>query len=238
MTAAQVLKDLKANSNPAQALNLARFFKTAPGQYGYGDKFLGLKVPQTRALIKPYLALPLNEIEKLLASPYHEARLAGVMILVRQYETAVTATEQKRLYNFYFSHTTHINNWDLVDTSAHYIVGHHLHGKPKTPLYKLAKSKSLWERRIAMVATFYDIQEGEPEIALNLATKLLHDTHDLMHKAVGWMLREVGKRCGREHLTQFLDQHAATMPRTALRYAIEHLSAPQKQYYMSLGKKA
>ncbi len=232
MSARALLKELQYHANPQQAQILMRFFKTGVGQYGYGDVFLGLKVPLTRKLSANYTELSLTEIEQLLRSPYHEARLSALIILVYQYQHARTEVEKKAIYQFYLTHTEYINNWDLVDTSAHHIVGAYLHNKSKKQLFQLAKSVSLWERRIAMIATLYDIRMGDPVIALSVAKSLLNDTHDLMYKAVGWMLREVGRCCGREYLINFLNIHATRMPRTALRYAIEHLPAKQRAFYL------
>lgn len=234
MTAGELIKTLVAHRNSAQAKTAEWFFKTAPGQYGHGDVFLGLKVPLVRKLIKPFCALTLSELEDVLASPYHEARLAALLILVHQYTHAPTARERESIYRWYLTHTARINNWDLVDSSAAYIVGAHLHGKQKTALQRLARSHDLWERRIAIVATHYDIRLGECATALDIAQSLLRDEHDLIHKAVGWMLREVGKHCGHAALIGFLDAHAPVLPRTTLRYAIEHFSPRERKHYLEM----
>jgi len=232
-TAASLHRDLKKRSSPQRATNATRFFKAGPGQYGEGDKFLGVIVPELRVLAKTYKYLPLHELEQLLKSPWHEERLISLFILVDQYKRGTEAS-RKALYDFYIAHTKYINNWDLVDSSAGYIVGAWLDGKPakKTQLINLATSDLLWERRIAMVATFYYIRQGKAGEALMIANILLHDEHDLIQKAVGWMLREVGKRVDRNILVSFLDDHHNDMPRTALRYAIEHFSVQERAHYL------
>lgn len=232
MNAAALIKQLKAKGSPAKAAQAMRFFKTGPGEYGEGDVFLGLTVPEVRAAGAAFRSLPLTEIETLLTSKYHEVRLAALHILVYQYTHTKDAHEQKRICAFYVKYRRYVNNWDLVDTSAPYILGAALYGKDQTMLYTLARSKNLWERRIAMISTFYDIRASDPKTALQIAEILRHDTHDLIHKAVGWMLREIGKRCGEVYLTDFLDKYAATMPRTMLRYAIEHRSLRERTKYM------
>jgi 3-methyladenine DNA glycosylase AlkD len=245
-------QELMGGADKARALILQRFFKTGPGQYGAGDVFLGVSVPIQRKIAVRYGQLGFTAIEKLLSSPYHEFRLAGLLILVRQYEKADDRATRKKIVDFYLAHTERINNWDLVDLSAYKIVGDFLvkeaaakrssavvqHSsivslKVAAPvLFKLSRSKNLWERRIAMVSTFAFIKDGQPEVAFAVAEKLLGDKHDLMHKAVGWMLREAGKRGGQEKLTAFLDRHAAKMPRTALRYAIERFSQKERAAYL------
>ncbi len=222
---------LEAKATPQRAEAAAWFFKTAPGQYGHGDAFLGLTVPEQRRIAKQFRDLPLVETLKLLASPWHECRLTALFIMVHQFERGDTAT-QKTIYQAYLANKQHVNNWDLVDSSAHKIVGAWLHGKPKTKLVALSKSRRLWDRRIAVLATFYDIQKGDPTAALQIAELLVNDTEDLMQKAVGWMLREVGKRCDRAILEDFLSKHYKTMPRTTLRYAIEHFSPERRKQYL------
>ncbi len=230
----EVQAALRTHIDPAKVAFFPRFFKTGPGQYGEGDKFLGITVPNVRAAIKPYRDLPLSEVEKLLTSEWHEDRLAALLILDWQYARA-DAEGQKTIYDFYLAHTAHINNWDLVDASAEYIVGPYLADKPDKMrvLARLAQSASLWERRIAMLATHHYIRQGRADEALVIIDILLHDQHDLIHKATGWMLREIGKRVDRSVLTTYLDQHAHDMPRTTLRYAIEHLSPEQRAHYMT-----
>jgi len=223
--------DIQNAANPAQALNLQRFFKTGPGEYGEGDRFLGIKVPVLRALVKKHCRdIQLTDIKKLLHSPYHEKRLFALLLMVAKFQAEDC---QQKLFDLYLANTRYINSWDLVDQSAPYIVGAFLQKRNRTPLYTLARSKNLWERRIAMVATFHSIRQGETATALAIADLLLHDTHDLIHKAVGWMLREIGKRCGRETEERFLRQHYKTMPRTMLRYAIERFPEARRQAYLN-----
>lgn len=228
--ATDVQKDLRAAID-----HEPRIFKAGPGEYAEGDKFLGVTVPNTRIVAKRHKDLPLGGIEQLLASEWHDERLCALFILVAQY-TRASEANKKAIYDFYMSHTNCVSNWDLVDSSAYQIVGPYLENRPEkmAVLTGLAASTNLWERRIAMVATYDYIKKGSADEALAVAAQLLYDKHDLIQKAVGWMLRELGKRVGRAQLTQFLDQHAATMPRTALRYAVEHLPVEQKAHYMGL----
>ena len=234
MTHKDVQAVLRAHVNPEKAAFFPRFFKTGPGEYGEGDMFLGITVPNVREAIKPYRELPLIEIEKLLTSKWHEERLAALLILVWQYPRA-DAVAQEAVYDFYLSHSAYINNWDLVDSSAEHIIGPYLLGKPEKMkvLSRLARSSSLWERRIAMLSTFHYIKKGKAEEALDIIDILLHDQHDLIQKATGWMLREIGKRVDQQLLLAYLDEHAHDMPRTTLRYAIEHLSTEQRRHYMN-----
>lgn len=224
---------LRDQADPIKAAQASRFFKTGPGQYGEGDKFLGVTVPTIRKITKDFRDLPLSEVEKLLVSDWHEDRLTALLILVWQYPRATAAT-QHEIYEFYLAHTTYINNWDFVDASAEHIVGPYLADKPEKMdvLQKLAHADLLWERRIAMLATFHYIRQGQADEALAIIDILLHDSHDLIRKATGWMLREIGKRVDRDVLLAYLDTHAHDMPRTTLRYAIEHLPTEQKQHYM------
>jgi len=217
---AKLKRRLRTLAHPERAAHSQRFFKTAPGQYGHGDKFLGLTVPMMRGVVREFRDLPLADAEALLASPWHEDRLVALMILVEQYRR--TPGARNAIYRLYLARTDRINNWDLVDVSAANIVGAHLAERSRKPLLRLAKSKSLWERRIAIVATLHFIRRNEFDDTLAIARLLLADTHDLIHKACGWMLRETGKRDERV-LRAFLDEHAARMPRTMLRYAIERL---------------
>ncbi len=211
-----------------------RFFKTAPGEYGAGDKFIGIRVPVLRTLAKEFRALPLPEVTALLHSPIHEERLLALLILVDGYARAAAAGRAK-IYALYLEQLDRVNNWDLVDTSAPYIVGPHLAERSREILFRLACSKNFWHRRVAMLATFHFIRQKDFADALRLAEQLRDDEHDLMHKAVGWMLREIGKR-DLVALRTFLDQHAALMPRTMLRYAIEKLSERERQRYLQAGK--
>ena len=226
----KIQTELKQLANPAQARILAGFFKTAPGQYGAGDKFLGIKVPQTRAVAKKFVHLDFSDLQALLNSPYHEFRLTALLILVQKYDSA-DKFEQKKIFNFYLKNSKNINNWDLVDLTADRIIGRYLEDKDRTVLYKLAQSKNLWERRMAILTTFWFIKAHDFADTLRLAQILLDDSHDLMHKAIGWMLREVGKR-NRELLEVFLRQYYRAMPRTMLRYAIEKFPAGARQKYL------
>lgn len=223
-------KRIRGLANPADARFLQRFFKTGPGEYGEGDRFLGIRVPATRQLIREYRGPALPAARLLLKSRYHEERLLALLLLVRAYARAAPA-EQGAIYRFYLANTRHINNWDMVDCSAPQIVGLHLMERDRRVLNRLARSRNVWERRIAVLATQSFIRSGEYGPTLDLAERLLHDRHDLMHKAVGWMLREVGNR-DRSVLERFLDRYAGKMPRTMLRYAIEKLPPRLRQRYM------
>ena len=232
--ATEIRSELSKLENPAQALNLRRFFKTGPGDYGAGDEFWGLKVPQVRAVLARCPEVTLGVAGALLDSPVHEVRLCGALALVRAYAQG-GPDERAAVFDFYLSRTARINNWDLVDASAPGIVGRHLPpGGGRRTLGRLAKSPNLWERRIAMVATLEHIRSGNLENTFWLAERLLDDPEDLLHKATGWMLREAGKR-NPEALENFLGRHAARMPRTALRYAIERLAPARRRKW--LGKK-
>ena len=204
--------DIRRLADPDKAKILQRFFKTGPGQYGEGDVFAGITVPVTRKLVRKYRDISLGDTVELLQSPVHEERLLALLILVEKCRRGDDET-RKRIYGLYLKNTRFINNWDLVDLSAEHIVGAYLDGTDRAPLYRLARSKSLWERRIAILATFHDIKQGNPDHTLALADVLMSDRHDLIHKAVGWMLREVGKRCSADTLREFLrdalPQHAA-----------------------------
>lgn len=237
MTAADIQRALQKHASEYDATFLQGFFKTGEGQYGEGDIFIGVRVPQTRSVCRAFKDLPLAEVQKLLDSSIHEHRLAGLIILTQQFPKA-DASKQKIIYDLYLKNVRvgRVNNWDLVDTSADKIVGAYLMGKPKNILYELAKSTNLWEKRVAMISTFWFIKKGDPAIALEVTEILLHDAHDLIQKAVGWMLREIGKRCDEQILTDFLDKHAHEMPRTALRYSIERLNPELKKRYMNLKK--
>ncbi|HEY0674246.1 MAG TPA: DNA alkylation repair protein [Longimicrobiales bacterium] len=230
-TAAAALADLRKLADPEDAAFLQRFFKTGPGEYGAGDVFLGIRVPATRRIAKKYHDLPLAEVRKLLRAQEHEARLLAVIILTMQYGKASEA-QRAKIFDLYLANTRYINNWDIIDVSAPRIVGAHLfNGGDAGLLDELAQSKSLWERRIAILATAYFIGQDEFRPTLRIAQKLLRDEHDLIHKASGWMLREVGKR-DREALTSFLERHARAMPRTMLRYALEKFSAGDRARFM------
>ena len=227
---ADLKKELQALSSPQKAKASAWFFKTGKGQYGEGDIFIGVTVPEQRTVAQKYVSLPLSEIEQLLQDKVHEYRLTALFILVGQYKKADESTK-KTIYDFYLQHTKYINNWDLVDSSASYIVGEFLLNKERDILYKLAYSSNIWERRISIIATATFIKHNQFEDTFKIAELLLSDSHDLIHKAVGWMLREVGKKDIHQE-EQFLDKHSQSMPRTALRYAIEKFSPTKKTYYM------
>lgn len=236
--ARQIRREFERRANPAKAKVLAGFFKTGEGEYAEGDRFYGVTVPETRIIVKKYWrAMPLSRVAYGLKTGRHEERLCLVLMLVKKFQSADPTTaagqiERKKIFDFYLGHTEYINNWDLVDSSAHYIVGAYLWGRPKKILEKLARSKNLWERRIAIIATFYDIYQRDCRATFKIADLLLYDQHDLIHKAVGWMLREVGKRCSQEKLEQFLRPRHKTMPRTMLRYAIERLEETKRQQYL------
>jgi 3-methyladenine DNA glycosylase AlkD len=218
-------------ASPQQAAILARFFKTGPGQYGEGDQFIGIKVPVTRKVAREFKNLPLAEVECLLHSKIHEERLLALVILVGQFEKGNDATRNS-ICDFYLANTQHINNWDLVDLSAPQIVGGYLQNKSRKLLDRLAKSKSLWERRISILSTLWFIRDGDFADTIRIARLLLGDNEDLIHKAVGWMLREVGKM-DVVMLEGFLGKHFRVMPRTMLRYAIERFPEKKRSKYMN-----
>jgi 3-methyladenine DNA glycosylase AlkD len=222
---------LLALANPKKAGFLAGFFKTGKGQYAEGDCFLGITVPAIRQLSRQFRQLGLKDCERLLQSAYNEERLLALLILVEQYRKGDVGVKNK-VYQIYLSNLPRVNNWNLVDGSAPYIVGAHLLNQNRTLLYQLAQSRSHWDRRIAVLATFAFIRSGDFTDTLKLAEQLLDDEHDLLHKACGWMLREVGKR-NQSVLEGFLGQHFAAMPRTMLRYAIERLSPAKRASYLT-----
>ena len=209
---------------------LQGFFKTGKGEYGEGDVFRGIKIPVLRKLAKKYQDMTCAEVGKLLTSKFHEDRMLALLLLVGNYSKADDAGK-KNIYTMYLRNTRFINNWDLVDVTAHHIVGHYLMDKSREPLYRLARSKILWERRIAIIATFHYIRQNKFDDTLKIAGMLIDDPHDLMHKAVGWMLREVGKR-DLQSEEQFLKTHYRQMPRTMLRYAIERFPEAKRRAYL------
>lgn len=225
-----LVRELKAYAHPQKALASKRFFKTGPGEYGEGDIFLGITVPEQRAVARRYGDLPFGDIQKLLQSKIHEHRLTALIILVGQYRRGSTA-QQKRIAMLYLKNRAYINNWDLVDTSAPHILGHYLYGKDQKTLMMLARSKNLWDRRIAIVSTLYAIGQNDFTSTLSISALLQDDKHDLIHKAVGWMLREVGKR-SLETEEIFLKKYASRMPRTMLRYAIERFPEAKRRMYL------
>ena len=231
MTANELQQRLQSLGDPERAKACARFAKTGPGEYAEGDRFLGLNAATMRGLAKEFRALPLAQIEATLHSAWHEERAVALLILVLQYPKSDVDTK-KILYDFYLANTRHINGWDLVDCSAPHIVGAHLFERSRKPLEKLARSGLLWDRRIAMVATQHFIRKGEYADTLRIAKLLLKDDEDLIHKAAGWMLREVGDRDPAE-LEAFLQYHYHAMPRTMLRYAIEKFEEKKRKAYLA-----
>ena len=250
MTAKEIIVYMESLQDEKQRENLMRFFKTAPGEYGYGDEFLGLKVPQTREVVKTAgTDFPLDEVPELLMSKWHEVRLCGLLILVAEFEKQATKRLEKdagairkrdEILTMYLQYAERANNWDLVDLSAPGILGHWLMLPPGDTdnklkvLDELAASDCLWKQRISMVCTLRTLQAGDASWCLRYAEIHLHHPHDLMHKAVGWMLREMGKRCSMELLRDFLHQHAHEMPRTMLRYAIEKMPEPERKGWMNV----
>lgn len=232
MSAQTILEELQAIGNPAKATHLARFFKTGKGQYGEGDLFLGITVPEQRAIAKRNSQLDLPGIQQLVTSPWHEARLTGLLILLERFNrNKCNADAQQACIDFYLANTQNINNWDLVDLSCYKLLGVWLEDKDRSLLYRLAASTNLWEQRIAIVTCMHFVRRNDFTDCLAIATQLLHHPHDLIHKAVGWLLREIGKK-DRTTLTGFLQSHARTMPRTMLRYAIEHFPEEERKKYL------
>lgn len=226
----EIRKELEAYIDPVKREYLPNFFKTGKGQYGEGDKFLGVVVPNTRLVAKKHKEEPFEVMAELLQSEWHECRLCALLMLVERFKKS-GEKERKVIYDFYLTQTARINNWDLVDLSAPYIVGEYLKDKPREDLYRLADSRLLWDQRIAVVATITLIRNGDFIDILRLSELLLRHPHDLMQKAVGWMLREMGKR-DKDLLLQFLDKYAREMPRTMLRYSIEKLTEEERKHYM------
>lgn len=226
----ELKKELENFADKVQAKNLQKFFKTGKGEYGEGDIFLGIKVPIQRKIAKKYSGLPLMKIQELLNSEIHEHRLSGLFILINKYKKA-QEEEKANIFNFYLKNARRINNWDLVDSSAHKIVGDFLLDKKRNILYDLVRSENLWERRIAVISNFRFIDEKEFEDALAISELLLGDSHDLIHKAVGWMLREIGKK-DITILEKFLKEHYNKIPRTTLRYAIEKFPEEKRKKYL------
>lgn len=227
----EVRKRLYALENPSRAKLMLKFFQTHPGGYGEGDQFLGLTVPQVRTVAKFGKELKHADTLKLLKSKFHEERLLALFIFIDQFKRG-NQNAQAQIYTSYLKNTGKVNGWDLVDASAHFIVGPYLENRPRAILYKLARSKSLWDRRIAVVSTFHYIRQNDYQDIIKLSAMLLKDDQDLMHKAVGWMLREMGKR-DISKLRKFLDKHSSQMPRTMLRYSIEKLGPTERRRYMN-----
>lgn len=231
MTAQQIKQEFLLQADPQKALGMQRFFKTGKGEYGEGDLFIGLTSQQIRDLVKKHKTLEISEIEKLLNDEYHECRSVALAFLVNMFQKTKSETERKMMYQFYMSQTDRINNWDLVDISCAEIVGRYLFDKPKDDLYVFAKSGHLWRERIAIISTMYFIRNQQFDDTLAIAEILLHHPHDLIHKAVGWMLREVGKR-NLQVERNFLLKHYKTMPRTMLRYAIEKFEESDRRGFL------
>ncbi|MBI3980788.1 DNA alkylation repair protein [Candidatus Microgenomates bacterium] len=223
--------DLQRAKNSERAIILSGYFKTGKREYGEGDVFLGITVPQLRQIARKYLSVNFSQLSTLLKSKIHEYRLTALFILVGKYSKG-KLPERKKIVDFYLKNTLHINNWDLVDSSASYILGSYFSSTNKSVIYQLAKSKNLWERRMAIVATYQFIKNNKFEDTLKIAQIFLSDKEDLIHKATGWMLREVGKR-DQEIVEEFLRKYYQTMPRTMLRYAIEKFSSSQKKFYLN-----
>ncbi len=238
-TAEELISAMQMLENPEQRKVLMGFFKTGKGQYGEGDEFLGLKVPETRTFVKEYRTLSLHELQKLLVNKWHEVRLCGFLILVEQYNDRKASEEEKEaILNLYLANTKHANNWDLVDLSCYKILGKWLVESKATKEAKLrlmdnlANSDNLWDQRISIVSTMATLKAKDTSYTMRYARHHLDHKHDLMHKAVGWLLREMGKKCGMDELRDFLAEYATTMPRTALRYAIERMDKPEREYWM------
>ena len=233
MTAEFVLSELQSVGSPEKAAHLSRFFKTGPGQYGEGDRFLGVVVPQTRSIAKANKAMPLDELQRLLDSPWHEARLLRLLVLVYRFQDKKTSeAEREKMYRFYLKNTRRCNNWDLVDLSCRDIVGEYLVNRDRSVLYELAASDNLWEQRISIVCTWAFIRRSDFTDTLALAERLMTHKHDLMHKAVGWSSARWAKRSGYPH--RLLERYATQLPRTALRYAIEHYPEDRRQYFLKM----
>ncbi len=226
----QLKKELKQIADPVRAKHESGYFKTGKGQYGEGDIFLGIKTEYKRKLAKKYQGISLKDVRYLMTSKFHDYRFIALVILTNKYKKA-DDNLKKEIFNFYLNHTKYINNWDLVDISAHKIVGDYLLDKNRSVLYKLSKSKDLWEKRISAIATFRFINENDFKDSLKIAEILLKDEHDLIHKAVGWMLREIGKK-DQKIEERFLNKYYQIMPRTMLRYSIERFSDSKRKFYM------
>lgn len=231
ITVSQIITELENCGNPEKAVHLSRFFKTGKGQYGEGDRFIGVTVPEQRRIAKRYAATELPVLEELISSPFHEQRLTALLILVLKYQKSKSEAEKEECIRFYLSHTRFINNWDLVDLSCYTLLGHWLEDKDRSVLYELTDSSSLWEQRIAIVSCMYFVRKGDFKDCLAIARKLLYHPHDLIHKATGWLLREIGKK-DKAVLVAFLQDCYLRMPRTMLRYAIERFPEEERKKWM------
>ena len=230
-----IQQDLASYATSQRKRTNERFFKTGKGEYSEHDRFLGVALPDIRRVVKQHRQASRQALEKLLKSPLHEERLCGLLILVQQYQKTDDTNDKQAIFNYYVKNLKHVNNWDLVDVTVPKIIGAHLLHREKKLLYTLAKSSNLWKRRTAILATYTFIQHNKFQDTIKLAELLLGDSHDLMHKATGWMLREVGKR-DQAVLEQFLDKHGKRMPRTALRYAIERFPEQKRKQYLISSK--
>ena len=236
VTAKQFIERLKALQSPKELEKIQRYFKSGEGEYGEGDVFMGVRMGSLFKLSEEFIEMTPMEIEKLLESPIHEVRAGAVSIMNKQARSKkTTESRRKELYDLYLQRHDRINNWDLVDLGATFVIGRYLFDKPRKVLYKLACSKDVWERRTAIVSTSYFIRNKQVDDTFNIAELLVDDEHDLIHKAAGGWIREAGKQA-RQKLFDFLEKHAASLPRTFLRYAIEHLDKKQKDYYMDMKK--
>ena len=224
-------EEIRALANKERANHSKRFFKTGKGEYGYGDIFLGVRVPKIRLIAKKNIGISITDMKTLIKSKYHEERLLGLIILVNKYSKSKDEKDRDQLYNIYVSSFKYVNNWDLVDVTCAHIIGKHLLNKDRSILYTWAKSNDLWTKRIAIVSTHCFIRKNDLQDTFKIAKILLNDEHDLIHKAVGWMLREAGKK-DMEKEEIFLKKHYKTMPRTMLRYAIERFPEPKRQRYL------
>ncbi len=236
--AARFAERLETYRSADELKKIQRYFKTGEGQYGEGDEFIGVRMGQVFALAKEFIEMPPAEIEKLLESPVHEVRAGGLSIMDKQARRKKTPESRRReLFDLYLRRIDRINNWDLVDVSCPFVVGGYLFDKPRDVLYELARSANIWERRTAIVSTSYFIRQGDVADTFKIAEMLLEDDQDLIHKATGGWLRAAGTK-DLQRLLSFLDKHAAVMPRTMLRYAVEHLDKDRRSYYLSLKKAA
>jgi 3-methyladenine DNA glycosylase AlkD len=235
ISADKIEKDIIKQRDRVKAKNFARFFKTGKGEYGDGDLFLGISVPESRMLSKKYKDVGLKEISVLLKNKFHEIRLIVLFVLVSKFQEVKTETEREKIINFYLKHLKYVNNWDLVDSTAYQILGNYLtNQKDRKVLYKLASSKSIWEQRIAVVSTYAFIKKGESKDIFVICKKLFNHKHDLIHKAMGWMLREVGKNVNQKELKVFLKENIRQIPRTTLRYAIEKFEDKERRRYLNM----
>jgi 3-methyladenine DNA glycosylase AlkD len=236
LTAKNFIDRLKALQSDAELKKIQRYFKSGEGQYSEGDQFMGVKMGNLFALAKEFEGMPVKDLEKLLESPIHEVRAGAVSIMDKESRTKkITEARKKEFFDLYMKRHDRINNWDLVDLGCLHMTGSYLFGKPRKILYRLAKSKNLWERRTAILSTCYFLRQGETDDTFKIAEILVKDQEDLVHKATGWMLRFAGTK-DQKKLIAYLDKYAATMPRTLLHYSIEHFDKKKKEHYMSLKK--